>query len=136
MRVAMEDMARELRAVLDLMLEWVAGGVPLHLARQRAELEASALIERARQRWTRGSRDGARVRAYTAAASASRDMLSAREIEVLALAGQGLSGEEIADMLSLSRHTVYKHLENACGKLGVRGTRGALAEARVRGLIG
>jgi DNA-binding CsgD family transcriptional regulator len=44
--------------------------------------------------------------------------LSEREIEVLSLAGDGLTNKQIADKLFLSPHTVARHLSNARGKLG------------------
>ena len=44
--------------------------------------------------------------------------LSEREIEVLSLAGEGMTNRQIADKLSLSPHTVANHLANARVKLG------------------
>lgn len=44
--------------------------------------------------------------------------LSQREIEVLTLAGDGLTNKQIADKLFLSPHTIARHLANARGKLG------------------
>jgi DNA-binding NarL/FixJ family response regulator len=44
--------------------------------------------------------------------------LSRREIEVLTLAGNGLTNKQIADKLFLSHHTVARHLANARAKLG------------------
>ena len=54
--------------------------------------------------------------------------LSEREIEVVDLAGRGLTNREIGERLSLSRHTVARHLANACVKLGAENR----AEAAVR----
>jgi DNA-binding CsgD family transcriptional regulator len=54
--------------------------------------------------------------------------LSEREMEVVDLAGRGLTNREIAERLSLSRHTVARHLANACAKLGADNR----AEAAVR----
>jgi pimeloyl-ACP methyl ester carboxylesterase/DNA-binding CsgD family transcriptional regulator len=62
-------------------------------------------------------------------------LLSSREREVLALVASGLSDQEIADQLVLSRHTVHRHVANIRHKLG-RGTRtAAVAEAARLGLI-
>ena len=44
--------------------------------------------------------------------------LSDREIEVLDLAGRGMTNRQIADRLTLSHHTVARHLSNARDKLG------------------
>ncbi|TMG53391.1 MAG: helix-turn-helix transcriptional regulator [Chloroflexi bacterium] len=54
--------------------------------------------------------------------------LSEREMEVVDLAGRGLTNREIGERLSLSRHTVARHLANACAKLGAENR----AEAAVR----
>ena len=44
--------------------------------------------------------------------------LSEREIEIITLAGMGMTNRQIADKLFLSPHTVARHLQNARGKLG------------------
>jgi DNA-binding CsgD family transcriptional regulator len=44
--------------------------------------------------------------------------LSEREIEVITLAGTGMTNKQIAEKLFLSPHTVARHLQNARGKLG------------------
>ncbi|WP_407295968.1 helix-turn-helix transcriptional regulator [Stutzerimonas zhaodongensis] len=51
-------------------------------------------------------------------ASRAIDDLSAREKQILALAGKGLSNSEIAELLHLSTHTIKSHIHNALGKLG------------------
>jgi DNA-binding CsgD family transcriptional regulator len=47
-----------------------------------------------------------------------RTGLSEREIEVLQIAGSGATNREIAARLSLSQHTIARHLANARAKLG------------------
>jgi DNA-binding CsgD family transcriptional regulator len=47
-----------------------------------------------------------------------RTGLSEREVEVLQLAGTGLTNRDIAERLSLSQHTIARHLANARTKLG------------------
>jgi LuxR family transcriptional regulator, maltose regulon positive regulatory protein len=61
--------------------------------------------------------------------------LSARELEVLALSVQGLTDQEIADRLIISRRTVKKHNENIYGKLAVANRTQAAARARELGLV-
>ena len=50
----------------------------------------------------------------------SRNVLSAREVEVLALVAQGLLNKEIADRLNISLTTVITHRKNIVEKLGLR----------------
>jgi two-component system nitrate/nitrite response regulator NarL len=59
-----------------------------------------------------------------------RAALTPREVEVLALVGEGLSNKAIARRLTISAHTVKYHLEAIFAKLGVR----SRAEAVTRGL--
>jgi DNA-binding NarL/FixJ family response regulator len=61
---------------------------------------------------------------------AARPLLTPREVEVLALVGQGMSNKAIARRLGISAHTVKYHLEAIFAKLGVR----SRAEAVTRGL--
>ena len=61
---------------------------------------------------------------------ATRPLLTPREVEVLALIGQGMSNKAIARRLAISAHTVKYHLEAIFAKLGVR----SRAEAVTRGL--
>ena len=55
--------------------------------------------------------------------------LTRRQTEVLALAIRGLSGQQIADTLILSRRTVEKHFEAIYAQLGVRTRAQAIAVA-------
>jgi pimeloyl-ACP methyl ester carboxylesterase/DNA-binding CsgD family transcriptional regulator len=62
-------------------------------------------------------------------------LLSAREREVLALVANGLSDQEIAQQLVLSRHTVHRHVANIRQKLGRTTRTAAVAEAARLGLL-
>ncbi|MGH2721057.1 MAG: LuxR C-terminal-related transcriptional regulator [Actinomycetota bacterium] len=55
--------------------------------------------------------------------------LSAREVEVLRLVARGLTNREVAAALSLSGHTVGRHLQNIFAKLGVATRSAATAFA-------
>jgi DNA-binding CsgD family transcriptional regulator len=46
--------------------------------------------------------------------------VTAREAEVLALLGEGLTNQEIADRVFLSSRTVERHLANVGARLGTR----------------
>jgi pimeloyl-ACP methyl ester carboxylesterase/DNA-binding CsgD family transcriptional regulator len=62
-------------------------------------------------------------RAYTARTTdrSTTESLSARELEVLRLAADGRTNDEIAEALTLSVRTVERHLSNVYGKLGLTG---------------
>jgi two-component system response regulator NreC len=67
--------------------------------------------------------------------SDSPEDLTQREYEVLGLLAEGLSNDEIADQLTISRHTVARHRENLMRKLGLH-NRGELVKYAIRkGLI-
>jgi two-component system response regulator NreC len=61
--------------------------------------------------------------------------LTSREAVVLALLAEGLSNDQIADRLSISKHTVARHRENIMRKLGLH-SRSELVKFAIRkGLI-
>jgi two-component system response regulator DesR len=70
-----------------------------------------------------------------AEAWAVEDPLTDREREVLRLAGEGLSGAQIADRLRLSEGTVRNYLSAAIGKLGAGNRVEAARVARDRGWL-
>ncbi len=63
------------------------------------------------------------------------DSLTPREIEVLALAADGLAGPELAHQLALSPATVNAHFKNIYRKLDVRNRAAAVAKAMRLGVI-
>jgi pimeloyl-ACP methyl ester carboxylesterase/DNA-binding CsgD family transcriptional regulator len=66
------------------------------------------------------------------------EALSPREVDVLRLAADGRSNEEIAASLGLSPRTIERHLSNAYAKLGVSGRAAraaAVAEVLRAGLV-
>lgn len=69
------------------------------------------------------------LRAVTGEAPGERGGLSARELEVLAHVANGKTNREIAEALTISQHTVGRHLENIFAKLGVSGRAAATAYA-------
>jgi len=64
------------------------------------------------------------------------ETMSARELEVLKLAADGLSNREIAERLFVTVGTVKKHLNNIFGKLGVERRTQAVTRARELNLLG
>jgi two-component system response regulator DesR len=63
------------------------------------------------------------------------DPLTDRERQVLRLAGEGLSGAEIADQLGLSEGTVRNYLSDAITKIGGRNRVDAARIARQKGWL-
>ena len=61
--------------------------------------------------------------------------LSGREVEVLQLVARGLRNKEIAEELSLSPHTVERHLENIYSKMGAKGRADAVIRAAESGVL-
>jgi LuxR family maltose regulon positive regulatory protein len=61
--------------------------------------------------------------------------LSKREFEILQLIDRGLTNQEIATRLYISRHTVKAHTRNIYGKLGVNNRSLASAKARSLGIL-
>jgi LuxR family maltose regulon positive regulatory protein len=61
--------------------------------------------------------------------------LTGREIEVLALTGQGLTNREIAIRICRSEHTVHRHVANILAKLGLPSRAAAASFAAKHGLL-
>jgi DNA-binding NarL/FixJ family response regulator len=70
------------------------------------------------QSWA--SRRSASLVLQNAETAGPREVLTGREREVLALLGQGLKNQEIAQKISLSQKTVATHVGSLIAKLGVR----------------
>jgi DNA-binding NarL/FixJ family response regulator len=62
-------------------------------------------------------------------------VLTAREIEIVRLAAQGLRNQAIADRLHISEGTVKVHLHNIYEKLGIDGRVALTLYAREKGLL-
>ena len=62
------------------------------------------------------------------------DHLSAREVEVLRLVASGMTNQDVAEHLSLSKKTVARHLSNIFAKIGVTSRAAATAYAYQHGL--
>ncbi|QBI20096.1 LuxR family transcriptional regulator [Egibacter rhizosphaerae] len=61
--------------------------------------------------------------------------LTARQVEVLRLAAEGLTEQEIAARLVLSEHTVHRHLANIYTRLGCSSRAAAVARAGRLGVL-
>jgi two-component system response regulator NreC len=65
----------------------------------------------------------------------SLDRLTGREQEVLELLAEGNSNEDIAEKLSISKHTVARHRENLMRKLEMHSRSELVKYAIRKGLI-
>lgn len=74
-------------------------------------------------------------REQDAAIRARTDRLTPRQIEILQLMADGLSPDEIAEALGISRHTLRTHTQNILTKLGVHSKLQALAQAIRHGKV-
>jgi len=63
------------------------------------------------------------------------DPLSAREIEIIRLISQGLSNQEIAQVLHISENTIKSHNKEIFAKLDVHNRVEAVVAAKKRGLL-
>ncbi len=68
-------------------------------------------------------------------ARANIEQLTRREREVLQALSEGLSNKQIAARLTLSEHTVHRHVANVLGKLGVSSRAAAVAQAARHDLL-
>jgi len=70
-----------------------------------------------------------------ASKAATPSALTPREIEILTMVNKGFTNREIAEIMSLSHHTVECHVRNIYKKLAVRSRTEAVFEARAHGYL-
>jgi DNA-binding NarL/FixJ family response regulator len=140
------DAARE--AFEDAVQLLVRAGLPFEAARARVALArtlraldrehaARRELELARERFaTLGATAEERRTAtlLTGSPAVERSLLSARESEILRLVAEGLSNKQIAARLTLSEHTVHRHVANILAKLRLSSRAAAAAYAARHGL--
>jgi DNA-binding NarL/FixJ family response regulator len=76
-----------------------------------------------------------RVGSASAKSSTSREQPSPRELQLLILAGKGLSNKEIAARIGIGERTVQTHFHNVMGKLGTTSRTEAVVTALSEGWI-
>jgi LuxR family maltose regulon positive regulatory protein len=70
-----------------------------------------------------------------AAPAVDAEVLTRKEVQVLRLAAQGLSNDQLAERLFIAETTVRTHLRNINVKLDARNRMEAIAVARRLGLM-
>lgn len=108
----------------------IQGVLPATAAPSQVAAAAAALAEGLTVRVP-----GARERSGFAPPEPARPLLTPREVEILALVGQGLSNKAIARRLGISAHTVKYHLELVFAKLAVNSRAEAVTSGLRRGLL-
>jgi DNA-binding NarL/FixJ family response regulator len=139
-----ETARRRLEDAIEL---FARGGAPFETAHARLELadvlvamgrsdeaarEAAAALRRCDELGAGGQ--SARARALLGGLGRTPDgrddgPLTTRQVEVLRLVADGLSDRQIAARLSLSEHTVHRHLQNTYARLRCRSRAAAVAGA-------
>ena len=112
----------------DHVAESMSAGISTHLPKTTPLEDIPALV--------RQSLAGVQVRPNAAPATPTKTPLTSRERDVLRLAAQGMSNEQIAAELVVSPQTIKFHLSNTYRKLRVQNrTEAAHAAARM-GMLG
>jgi LuxR family maltose regulon positive regulatory protein len=135
--------AREgyVRAVLDegaLMLSMLAElrALPDALAAGGDGGEALAFVDALLPRAPQAAPSAATAAPAAPVAAAHGELLTRKELQVLRLAAEGLTNDQLADRLFVAETTVRTHLRNINVKLDARSRMEAIAIARRLGLIG
>lgn len=76
-----------------------------------------------------------RLIAQTETTTSLRALLTERELTIMRLAAEGLSGRDVAAKLGITYGTVKSHLHSIYSKLGVKGRVGLMNYARQRRLV-
>ncbi|MCC5859154.1 MAG: hypothetical protein JJT90_13420 [Ectothiorhodospiraceae bacterium] len=126
----------------DAVAAYERSDTPFEAAQARLELAAvlTALErpDRARAETVRAQRTLERLgaRGWREQTSTSGSpLLTPRQVEILRLVGQGMSDAEIASALSISAHTVHRHVANILLRLDAPTRAAAAKQAATAGLI-
>ena len=121
----------------EAVYECIAGGAAAFLSKDadREEIcDAVAAAARGEVRLA-AEAQGHLVREVRLRAAARAPHLTARELEVLTMIADGLSGPDIAERLTVSTETVKSHLQHLYAKLEVGDRAAAVAVAMRQGLL-
>jgi LuxR family transcriptional regulator, maltose regulon positive regulatory protein len=77
----------------------------------------------------------ARALLQEAPSAPRRSSLTRRQMEVLALAAEGLTDREIGERLFISEYTVHRHISDILVRLGASSRTGAVAQAIREGYL-
>ena len=100
---------------------WALGwqiGIVGDLSRATAFITVAILAGSLQQQGRRSRRVASAVSSTTAPAARAEELLSRRELEVLAIVAEGATNAEIAAQLCIAQTTVQTHVKNILRKLG------------------
>jgi len=100
-----------------------------------AEYAAGRALDPAQVQAALVRKDAAAGQAQLTGSDEAASVLTPRERDVLKLVAQGLSNDDIAQRLVLSKHTVHRHLANILRKLGLSSRAAAAAWGVRAGLV-
>jgi DNA-binding CsgD family transcriptional regulator len=99
-----------------------------YLSRTTTFVTVAVLAGALHSRAAHGAEDlGSPVLSANAPASPTEDVLSRRELEVLAMVAEGAQNSEIANRLTIAETTVQSHVQHILHKLGARNRTEAAA---------
>lgn len=117
-------------------LDSVGVGGMLTLARSANEIRDTELKHSLQQmRWLVYVAHVAMSKLHRPQSIASSVELTIREVEVLKWTADGKSAQDIADILSITKHTVDFHIHNCVSKLGAANKTAAAVQAALLGLL-
>jgi ATP/maltotriose-dependent transcriptional regulator MalT len=141
---AAEDHESAAVALEDAAALFAASDAPFELGRARTELartlgdlgrldlarrEAAAALKVLKRTPASALRERAREVLDSLGDRSRRGHLTRRELEVLRLIARGMRDRDIAEALTLSEHTVHRHVSNIYAKLGCSTRAAAVAKA-------
>lgn len=131
------DLDRARSALEDAVSLFNRAEIPFEAARARAELAGT--LRRLGATELAASEERSSLEAFAllgiAPSGTKREVLSPRELEVLRLIADGRTDREIASGLTISEHTVHRHVSNILTKLRLSSRSAAVALAAKAGLL-
>jgi DNA-binding NarL/FixJ family response regulator len=123
----------------DKMVEGLRLGIKGLILKETAPQTIVACVRRVHSggQWLENAATGRAIETLLRRETATRELataLTAREMELVRLAGQGMRNKEISERLTIGEGTVKAHLHNVYRKLGIESRVELVLYARERGI--
>jgi DNA-binding NarL/FixJ family response regulator len=123
----------------DKMVEGLRLGIKGLILKETAPQTIVACVRRVHSggQWLESAATGRAIETLLRRETATRELataLTAREMELVRLAGQGMRNKEISERLTIGEGTVKAHLHNVYRKLGIESRVELVLYARERGI--